>query len=102
MQASTVIQKLLTKFMKAKLLQMDINVGNNVDNASCGSLMKSPCLPQKNHFYRGINPEQPIRGHADARHFEILSRKADNSLEHRSGATKKKRICLTTFLLSAA
>lgn len=44
------MQKLLKEFMEAKLLEMDINVDNNADNASCGTLMKSPCTAERISF----------------------------------------------------
>lgn len=58
-----------TNLSKPKLLEMDINVGNNADYVSYGGLNEVPVYGRKNQFYGRINPSRgPIRGHADARH----------------------------------
>lgn len=46
-EARRALARVRRQFMEAKLVEMDINVGNNVDYASCGALMKSPCTAER-------------------------------------------------------
>jgi hypothetical protein len=62
----------LRKFMAAKLVEMDTNVGNNVDYVSYGDLNEVLLYSRKNQFYSQINSNGPIRGLANARHCSII------------------------------
>ncbi|KAJ3648776.1 hypothetical protein Zmor_020552 [Zophobas morio] len=61
----------LRGFMVPKLVEMDTNVGNNLDYVSYGDLNEVPVYSQKNQFYSRINPNGSIRGYADARHSSV-------------------------------
>lgn len=64
-------------FMGAKLLEMDTNVGNNLDYVSYEDLNEVPVYTPKNRFYGRINPK---RGRLEGMQMRDTRLQVDKSL----------------------